>query len=393
MRRIAVLVAAAAVVGVPAQAGGRAVTVQADAAHTGNAGAAGLRQPLRRAWARRLPGRLSYPVVGAGRVFVVRARPRGAGTEVVALALRSGRVLWRHDLGRDASSGNVAFGGGRVVVTRESWYDPDDPSAVLALSPADGRVLWRSGTGLFDATPPVVAGGMVYVNGVNASGVSELRLSDGAVVWSATTDSGESGSPVVAGDAVFIAMSSCPDVHRLRRSDGAQVWHPENGCHGGGGSVPVLHRDRLYVLESDRVPPGDVYDAATGAIVGPMRADLTPAFAGDLGVFPQTWRRGEQGTASPVTLVARELSTGRVRWRFRGDGYLDSAPLIAGRTVFIGSGSGRVYGVSLRTGRRVWRADAGSPVPAPGGSGTLSGLAAAKGTLLVPALGRLVAYR
>jgi outer membrane protein assembly factor BamB len=192
---------------------------------------------------------------------------------------------------------------------------------------------------------------------------------------------------------VFIVMSSCPDVHRLRRSDGAEVWHPENGCHGGGGSVPVLYRNRLYAVESDRIPPGDVYDAATGAIVGPMRADLTPAFAGDLGVFPQTWRRGEQGTASPVTLVARNMKTGRVRWRFRGDGYLDSAPLIAGRIVYVGSGSGRLYGVSLGTGRRVWRADAGSPIPAPGGSGTLSGLAAAEGTLLVPALGRLVAYR
>ena len=379
--------------GTPARAAGQAVTVQADPAHTGNAGAAGLRQPLRRAWARRLPGRLSYPVVGAGRVFVVRERPRQAGTEVVALGLRSGRVLWRRDLGRDASSGDVAFGGGRVVVTRESWYDPGDPSAVLALSPSNGRLLWSRGTGLFDATPPVVDGGMVYVNGFNGSGVSALRLSDGAVVWSATTDSGESGSPAVAGDAVFIVMSSCPDVHRLRRGDGAQVWHPENGCHGGGGSVPVLYRNRLYVVESDRIPPGDVYDAATGAIVGPMRADLTPVFAGDLGVFPQTRRPGEQGTAMPVTLVARKLGTGRVRWRFRGDGYLDSAPLISGRLLYVGSGSGWLYGVSVRTGRRVWRAYTGSPVPAPGGSGTLSGLAAAERTLLVPALGRLIAYR
>jgi outer membrane protein assembly factor BamB len=87
--------------------------------------------------------------------------------------------------------------------------------------------------------------------------------------------------------------------------------------------------------------------------------------------------------------VARNLKTGRVRWRFRGDGYLDSAPLIAGRILYVGSGSGWLHGVRLRTGRRVW----GSPISAPGGSGTLSGLAAADGTLLVPALGRLIAYR
>jgi outer membrane protein assembly factor BamB len=340
-----------------------------------------------------LPGRLSYPVISDGRVFVARERPRAAGSEVLALALRSGRLLWRRDLGRDARSAGLAVDGGRVVVTRESWYDPGDPSGVLALAPSDGRILWEQGTALFDGTPPVVDGGAVYVNGLNGYGVSALRLADGAVLWRATTDSGASGSPAVAPDAVFVSMSSCPDVHRLRRSDGAEVWHPENGCHGGGGSVPVLYRDRLYVTESDRPPHGDVYDVRTGAIVGSMQADLTPVFAGDVGVFPQTHRPGEWAATFGAKLVARDLKTGRVRWRFRGDGYLDTAPLIAGRILYVGSGSGWIYGVVLRSGRLVWRARTGPPVPAPGGFGTLSGLAAADHTLVVPAHGRLIAYR
>jgi glucose dehydrogenase len=156
----------------------------------------------------------------------------------------------------------------------------------------------------------------------------------------------------------------------------------------------VLYRDLLYVhIESDRWPPGDVYDAATGAIVAPMRADLTPAFAGRLGVFPDARRPLENTSLFGHTLVARDLPTGRVRWSFRGDGYLDSAPLIAGRRLYVGSGSGRVFGVDLRSGRRVWRTRPGAPVPAPAGVGTMGGLAAAEHTLLVPALGRLTAYR
>jgi hypothetical protein len=186
-------------------------------------------------------------------------------------------------------------------------------------------------------------------------------------------------------------MSACPDVHRFRRSDGVEIWHPENGCHGGGGSVPVLHGDRLYVTESRRYPPGDVYDTASGTIVGPMRADLTPAFAGRVGVFPDARKAGERTTFGH-TLVARRLDGRRTRWRFDGDGYLDSAPLISAGTVYVGSGSGRVYAVSLRSGRKLWQADAGAPVPAPWDGQVWSGLAVAEGVLVVPTLGRVSAY-
>jgi outer membrane protein assembly factor BamB len=394
MTRRVLAVALLAALGLASDARGQAVSIQADAAHTGNAVGAKLHPPLRRAWSRSLPGRVSYPVVADGSVFVIRQRPWPTGSEVVALAIRTGRVLWRHDLGQEASAGGVAVGGGKVVVTRESYYDTGDPSGVLALAPADGRVLWEQGTGLFTGQPPVVDGGAVFVNGLNQVGVTALSLADGAVLWRAQTESGDGGAPAVGGDGVYAAMSSCPDVYRFARADGAPVWHPVNDCHGGGGSVPVLFGDRLYVhTESDRWPPGDIYDTARGAIVGPMRADLTPAFSGRLGIFPDARRPLENAALFGHTLVARDVGTGHIRWTFRGDGYLDSAPLIAGRRIYVGSGSGRVFGLDLRSGHRVWRTRPGPPVPAPTSTGTLSGLAAAESTFLVPALGRLTAYR
>src|SRR3954447_22970871 len=124
MRRRVIVAAVLAALGLAADARGQAVTIQADAAHPGTAAGAGLRPPLRRAWSRSLPGRVSYPVVADGRVFAIRQRPWPTGSEVVALAVRTGRVLWRHDLGQEASAGGVAVGAGKVLVTRESYYDP-----------------------------------------------------------------------------------------------------------------------------------------------------------------------------------------------------------------------------------------------------------------------------
>jgi outer membrane protein assembly factor BamB len=385
---IAAAVLAALILTTPAH--GRAVTIQADVAHGGNAGDAGLRGRLARRWVHRVRGRPGYAVIAGGRVFVPVMGP-SRSPAVIALSVRSGRLLWQRELAGDSASAALAYDAGRVFVTRDSWAD-DPWSPVLALSAADGRPLWESaGAGaMFATTPPVADGGAVYVNGIG-SGVTALRQSDGARLWHAPTDSGSDGSPALSADAVFAAMSSCPDVHRLNRVDGAEVWHPENGCHGGGGSVPVLHRDRLYVTESDRWPPGDVYDAGTGALVGRMRADWTPAFAGGTGVFPDARPPGEEGLLGH-TLVARRLRDDRVRWRFDGDGYLDSAPLIANGTVYVGSGSGRVYGVSLRSGRVRFRARVAGPIPAPRWVQGWSGLAAAGGILVVPAPGRVIAF-
>jgi outer membrane protein assembly factor BamB len=387
----ATLVFLLAALAFPVSAAGEATTIQADAVHSGNAGPAGLRLPLERRWVRRVDGVPGYPVIADKRIFVAVARPSPRGSYIVALASGTGRVLWTRDLGASSDSAALAYDSGRLFATRESYYD--GISALVALAPADGHVLWEATTaiGLFTATAPVANGGTVYVNGFDDWGVSAFRAHDGGVLWHVPTDSGEGGSPAVASDAVFAAMSSCPDVHRFRRSDGGEVWHPENGCHGGGGSVPVLHRNRLYVTESRRFPPGDIYDADTGTIVGAMRADWTPAFAGDVGVFPDARKPGERLTFGHV-LVARRLGDGRARWRFGGDGYLDSAPLIVDGTVYVGSGSGRVYGVSLRSGRRVWSADAGTPVPAQWDGAIWSGLAAGDGALIVPRLGRVSAF-
>jgi outer membrane protein assembly factor BamB len=150
-----------------------------------------------------------------------------------------------------------------------------------------------------------------------------------------------------------------------------------------------VHDGRVYTdLEPHSSERKVVLDARTGAIAERLRYDAPPAFGAGVGVFGA---RARGRNARGLTLTARAMRSRKRLWRFSGDGYLDSAPLIANGIVFTGSGSGLVYGVSLLGGRRVFRADAGRPVAAPHGGRW--GLAAADGTLFVPALDRLVAYR
>jgi outer membrane protein assembly factor BamB len=60
---------------------------------------------------------------------------------------------------------------------------------------------------------------------------------------------------------------------------------------------------------------------------------------------------------------------------------------------YVGSGSGRVYGVSLGSGRTIWQASVGEPVRgATESDGSVGGLAVGNGLLVVPAYGRIVAF-
>jgi outer membrane protein assembly factor BamB len=374
----------------PAAAGAQAVTFQSGATHDGDAGTAGLDLPLRKAWTVRVDTVPSYAVIGDGKVFVTVARRDFSfppHTTLLALSARDGRELWRVELGM-AFAASVAYDAGRVFLSVAGTSDEN--GGLFAYSATTGERLWRTAATDASGDPPVADGGAVYAM-VGRTWLAAHRQSDGAQLWIDSPGNGTNGSPAVTGDAVYSALP-CGETRKLGRADGALLWRTPSDCHGGGGSTAVFAGGRLYTRERE-YPPGEFYDAASGSLLGAVRGDFAPAVRGALGLFADARRRGEQWWFGH-RLTARSIPSGRVRWRFAGDGYLDTAPLIAGRRAYVGSGGGRVYGVSLRSGRAVWRTSLGVPVHGSDEvSGVIGGLAAAGGILVVPAYGRLVAFR
>jgi outer membrane protein assembly factor BamB len=377
--------------GAPA-ASGDAVTHQADAVHSGRALVKGLEPPLHRAWSRSFPDVVSYPVIGDGRVFVVAFTrpPDGASrdTELVAMSLRDGHLLWRKPLGLGVG-GQLGLENDRLFVTRGGYEAP----GLEALSAADGHTLWRYDGEYSTAEPPVPEGGVVYVPLQDS--LHAFRAADGEELWRTEGGVGNSssvGTPAIYADSVLVTFA-CDNVYRLRRSNGSVIWAHEGPCHGGGGQTAALHRGRLFSRDGAGNQLGFVYDGSTGAKIRPLTSTAPAAFADNLGFFPNGFSVSNR-LSLPYTLVARSVASGRAVWRFRGDGYLDGTPLVVNDTVYVGSGSGRLYGLAGRTGRVRWSDRLATPVPAsPGLDDMQTGLAAAEGTLVVPGLRRVVAYR
>ena len=51
-----------------------------------------------------------------------------------------------------------------------------------------------------------------------------------------------------------------------------------------------------------------------------------------------------------------------LQWRFMTDGDVISSPTVVGRTVYVGSGDGRLYALDRSAGTRKWAFDAGNPI-------------------------------
>jgi outer membrane protein assembly factor BamB len=365
---------------------GQAVTVQSNPAHTGASVEPGLEPPLQMRWHRRFRRPPSYPLIAGGRVFVTVPAGRqweNGPARIEALSGRTGKTLWSRELGGDFQTATAAYDGGRVFAL-------NDGLVLRAFAAGNGRLLWERdyGDGVSDG-PPVAKGGVVYV--VLGSQLHAIDGSDGGVIWRAVIDGTADCAPALAGDRIYAAFVG-PQVYAFARASGAELWHPETSLHGGGCDTPALYRGRLYVRDWASLPHGYIYGAGSGALLGRFAADADPAFARGLGLFLDA-RVHNEPIPLGGTLRARELRSGRIRWRFRGDGYLQSAPLIVNRTAYVGSGSGRLYGLDLRTGRVRWRAHVTQGISAPNwGGGAAKTLAAGDGLLVAPAARDLFAF-
>jgi alcohol dehydrogenase (cytochrome c) len=263
---------------------------------------------LRARWRFRLRGEpgfsgiyASTPVVSAGRVYL-----QDLNSDVYALSLADGRVLWRHRYGRPNGGPNG------VTVSNGVVYGNTDTTA-FALSAGTGVERWRrrlTRPANPITTAPLVANGLVYTSSTGqAPGgrgmLFALDVRNGAVRWTFDTIVGKWRYPREAsGGGAWYP----PSVD----ADGRVYWGTANPYPWGGSKArpnggmypgPVRHTDSLVVLDgrtgaltwSDQVTPHDVRD---------YDFQLSPLLVDGLVI----------GAGKAGRVIAWDRATGRRRW-------------------------------------------------------------------------------
>jgi len=370
-----------------ARAGSDAVAYQITTGHDGNQATGALNAAtLTQKWSVTLGGAgggfveagdVSYPVIAGGRVFVTVEHTATPGTTLYALDAATGATDWSVGLAGTFGFSALAYDGRRVFALN---YD----GVLTAFAAATGHQLWlvqmpvQAGVTPAFTAPPTGYDGVVYVSG--AGTVYALSEAGGIVAWKRSVDGGDKSSPAVDDSGVYVSYA-CNQDYRFSLA-GHLVWHHAGGCGGGGGSTAVLHGTSLYARGFPPLTTPIILAKSSGDQAGTFASDTAPAFDG---TNMYTLRSGN--------LVAADPSGGPSRWEF-GDGTLVTAPVVNNGVVYVGSNTGTVYGVSVKSHTAIWSATAGTAIVGPDEQNpdVLVGMAIGGGLLAVPAANVLTAF-
>jgi outer membrane protein assembly factor BamB len=258
-----------------------------------------VRPPFKVVWSRGLGNLIEFPaVVANGVAFIANARG-----SVRALDMRTGALVWRHDIPHGKMASSPAVVGDTVLVHGMDGH-------VWALSRYDGHLLWHHTVGSPIESSPVVAGDLDLFGAWNGT-VTALDLRTHRVRWRRSLGCKITSSAALAGSTFFIG-DYCGRLLRIGVASGRVLW--TRSVNGRIYGTPAVSGGRVFVPSS------------TG---------------GSLTAFS---------------------TGGRYLWRRSTGSYVYSSPAAAGGRVFFGSYNGVFYGLSVRTGATLWAHGTGGPI-------------------------------
>jgi outer membrane protein assembly factor BamB len=207
----------------------------------------------------------------------------GAGQEVYALDANTGAVRWTF-AAKDYISSSATVSQGHVYIS--------DFRYLYALDQQSGAVVWAHPTTLSIYFSPVVAGQTVLLN--DGEGLSALDATSGKQLWTANIPSQALIPGAVSGSRVFV--KSVSSLYALDLASGKQLWRFDDRNFI---SLPVVTSDQVFVVK---------------------------------------------GSGADTAIVALDVASGQSAWDQPVASLATSAPVIAGKTIYVRTGDGRVLG-------------------------------------------------
>ncbi len=297
-----------------------------------------------------------------------------ADGNLYAVTAEDGAEVWRFDAEAPINS-SPALAGDLVVFM-------DRANTVWALERRTGRPRWQLATGPdlplswghegWDYLGPSATvasasnGAEILLIGSGNGKLYAIDPATGKVRWQRDTGGRIRATPAVANGAVFLG-NGAGIFFALSLSDGTTIWRFETA--GVGYDAADFGFDRRQIQSSAAVRDGRVYfgsrdasfyalDAATGDLLwhredGSAWVVNSPAVNGEMVVT---------GRSSSTNLRALDPETGDERWVVETGGLVFSSPVLAGGTVYLGTGSGRIHAFDLATGTERWSYRTEAPV-------------------------------
>ena len=269
-----------------------------------------------------------------------------------ALSSTNGKLIWHRRIGTVAAAspaldirhGIVFF----TLLSRNPGTRATGNGAVVALSMKTGKVVWSHSLPSGSESSPLVHGLSVFL-GDQGGTVYSFRTYDGHLNWAFHADGAVKGGVAFAHNTLYLGDYG-GHVFAVNAANGGEIWSAAGG--DTFYSTPAVAFGRVYIGSTS----GAVYafwatsgarawTASTGAYVY-----ASPAVADVPGLGPTVYIGSYDGH-----LYAYSAETGGVRWSHGGGGRIDGSATVVGNVVYYSSlGSNTTTGLNWRTGRQVF---------------------------------------
>ena len=274
----------------------------------------------------------------------------------------SPQIIWTADVGAGSTSSRILTT--PPVVAEGKVFAKDAQSTVSAFEADTGKLIWRVTLKPEKARDAdEFGGGLAYYGGrlfvtTGFAAVYSLDPADGKEIWTSTVSAPVRGAPLIFADRVF-AISIDNKLQALAAIDGSELWQysalQETAGYVGGNSpagsgeyiVAPFTSGELVGLRLDNGRP--VWNESMIGARGDVRAfgNLT-----DIRGRPVIDRGVVLAMGTAGQLAAVDLNSGQRLWE-RGIGG-NQTPWVAGRFVFVTTGSADVAAVSRDSGKVKW---------------------------------------
>lgn len=294
---------------------------------------------VRKAWSSTI-GEMSFPlaVVGVGSEVAVAS----SGGTLAVLDARTGQDIWRSSLGEALSAG-VGFDGKRfAVVTRTN--------SLVVLG--GGKEQWRSSLGTSVVTPPLVAGGRVFVLGSDRT-VYAFDGASGRILWQQQRSAdalvlSQPGLFTALGDTLVVGIGG--RMVGMNPLNGSVRWELPVATSRGSNEVEKLIEISAGVARDGQQLCVRAYQHSVACVdtnKPVLQWSKTSAgFTGLAGDSDTVFGVDSQGG-----IHAYRRSTGDTLWSSNYLHYRQlTAPVVVGRSVVIGDADGNVHLLAKQDG-------------------------------------------
>lgn len=292
---------------------------------------------------------LSSAVIHNNRVYI-----GSDDHHVYCINLSNGNEIWKYKTGDSIEAPPSILHSTLIVGSNDM--------NVYALDPENGSLLWKYSTGnrivgaanatTFIKCQDSSLTGTGTIIGSHDNHLYHLKLSDGSVRWKYLTDNYINGAPAIwKNHAVFGGCDA--KLHMVNIETGFARKPIEIGSFIAG--TVAIEKNRAYIGHYDNAFL--CIELEERRILWEYRFKAFPFFSSaaigdDRIVFGGRDQR----------LHCVNKADGRMIWRFKARGKIDSSPVICNDRVAAASNDGRVYVLSLADGSEIWSYETGGPI-------------------------------